>query len=57
MDAHSTAMLIAIILLVAMSGVFSSTETAFSSFNYIRMKNRAEGGDKRAALVLKLAED
>ena len=57
MDAHSTAMLIAIILLVAMSAVFSSTETAFSSFNYIRMKNRAEGGDKRAALTLKLAED
>lgn len=57
MDAHSTAMLIAIILLVAMSGVFSSTETAFSSFNYIRMKNRAESGDKKAALVLKLAED
>ena len=57
MDAHSTAMLIAIILLVAMSSVFSATETAFSSFNYIRMKNRAEGGDKRAALVLKLAED
>jgi len=57
MDAHSTAMLIAIILLVAMSSVFSATETAFSSFNYIRMKNRAEGGDKKAALVLKLAED
>ena len=57
MDTHSTAMLIAIILLVAMSAVFSSTETAFSSFNYIRMKNRAESGDKKAALVLKLAED
>ena len=57
MDTHSTVMLIAILLLVAMSALFSSTETAFSSFNYIRMKNRAEGGDKRAALVLKLAED
>lgn len=57
MDTHSTVMLIAILLLVAMSAVFSSTETAFSSFNYIRMKNRAEGGDKRAALVLRLADD
>ena len=57
MDTHSTVMLIAILLLVAMSALFSSTETAFSSFNYIRMKNRADGGNKRAALVLRLAGD
>ena len=57
MDAPSIIMLIAIILLIAMSALFSSTETAYSSFNRIRVKNRAENGDRRAELTLKLAED
>lgn len=57
MDTPSIVMLAAIVFLIAMSALFSSTETAFSSFNHIRMKNRAESGNKRAALVLSLAED
>ncbi|WP_242880114.1 HlyC/CorC family transporter [Eisenbergiella tayi] len=40
-----------------MSGYFSATETAFSSLNRIRIKNMADKGNKRAALVLKLSED
>ena len=44
-------------VLVALSAYFSATETAFSTFNRIRVKNAAENGSKRAALVLKLAED
>ena len=48
---------ILIAILVLMSGYFSATETAFSSFNKTRLKALAERGDKRAALALKLSED
>lgn len=50
-------MLVAIICLIVMSAYFSATETAFSSLNRIRVKNLAEGGNKRASLVLDLSED
>ena len=39
-----------------MSGIFSAAETALSSMNKTRLKNYAEEGNKRAALVLKLCE-
>ncbi len=39
---------------VIMSGYFSATETAFSSFNTTKIKTLAEKGNKRAMLVLKL---
>jgi CBS domain containing-hemolysin-like protein len=35
---------------------FSAAETAFSSLNRIRIKNKAEDGSKQAALVLRLLE-
>ena len=47
--------LIIIIICVILSGYFSATETAFTSFNKIRVKNMAEKGNKRAKLVLKLS--
>ena len=50
-------MIVALLALVAMSGYFSATETAFTSLNRIRLKNRAENGDRRAARTLALAED
>ena len=50
-------MIVALLALVAMSGYFSATETAFTSLNRIRLKNRAENGDRRAAKTLALAED
>ena len=40
-----------------MSAYFSATETAFSTFNRIRVKTIAEKGNKRAALALKMSED
>ena len=49
--------LIIILLCIIMSAYFSATETAFSSLNRIRIKNMADKGNKRAALVLKLSED
>ena len=43
--------------LVALSAYFSATETAFTSLNRIRLKTRADDGDKRAARTLALAAD
>lgn len=43
--------------LLFMSAFFSATETAFTSFNSVRMKNTASNGDAKAALVLRLAEN
>lgn len=48
--------LIIIIVCIVMSAYFSATETAFSSLNKIRIKNTAEKGNKKAALVMKLSE-
>ena len=49
---------IAIVLIcLLLSAYFSATETAFSTFNRIRLKTAAEKGDKKAQLVLDLAED
>lgn len=50
-------LIIVLIILVAWSAYFSGTETAFSSINKIKLKNSANNGDKRAKLVLSLAED
>jgi CBS domain containing-hemolysin-like protein len=46
-----------IILLIIGSAYFSATETAFTKFNRIKMKNEAANGDKRAGLVMRLADD
>ena len=56
MDSHSLTSVIAIIVLVIMSGYFSATETAFTSLNRIKIKNMAQDGDKRAERVLKLSD-
>ena len=45
---------IEILILVTFSAYFSATETAFTSLNKIKMKNMANEGNKRAALVLEL---
>ena len=50
-------MVIAFIILLALSAFFSASETALASVNKIRLKTRAEDGDKRAARVLRLSED
>ena len=57
MDSSSISMIVAIVLLVTMSAYFSATETAFSSMNKIRMKSRADAGDRRALLAMNLSED
>ena len=50
-------MLIIILLCVVMSAYFSATETAFNTFNKIRVKNLAEKGNRKASRAIELAED
>lgn len=57
MDSHSLTLIGVLALLLAMSAYFSATETAFTSLNRIRMKSMAQGGAKRARLVLELTEN
>lgn len=58
MDADgSSIQIILMLILLALSAYFSATETAFSTFNRLKVKTLAESGNKRAALVLKLADD
>lgn len=49
-------MIVVIVILVIMSGFFSATETAFSSLNRIRVKSQADAGDKKAKLIMSLAD-
>lgn len=56
-DSASIAMLVTLLILVVMSAYFSATETAFTSLNRIRLKNRAENGSRRAEKTLALAEE
>ncbi len=49
-------MIAVIALLVLFSAFFSSTETAFSSVSRIRLKNKAENGNKKAKKALYIVE-
>lgn len=52
MGPNETGQLIAIIILLCLSAFFSSSETALTTVNQIRMRTLADNGDKRAARVL-----
>ncbi|MDE5884623.1 MAG: hemolysin family protein [Oscillospiraceae bacterium] len=45
-----------IVVCIVLSMYFSATETAFNSISRVRLKNKAEDGNKKAKLVLKLSE-
>lgn len=55
MESHISDILL-IVFFILFSAYFSATETAFSSFNRIRMKNAAAKGDKKAKLTLDMAD-
>ena len=57
LDSASIGMIIALIILIAMSAYFSATETAFTSLNRIRLKNKADNGSRRAVKALELSEE
>ena len=56
MDQNTVMQLAAMVLLVALSAFFSASETAFSSLNRIRLKNKANNGHPKAARTLELAD-
>lgn len=56
MDSTTIAILVALVILVSMSAWFSSTETAYSSVNKIRLKSKAEDGNLKAKKALALLE-
>ena len=49
--------LFVILILLALSAFFSSSETALTTVNKIRIRNLAEAGDKQAGYVMKLGEN
>lgn len=57
MDAPGVIQLSFIVILVILSGFFSSAETAFSTVNRVRMRALEEEGSKRAARVNKILEN
>ncbi len=57
LDSASITMIVVLVLLVILSAYFSATETAFSSLNRVRLRSKADSGDSRAALALRMAED
>ena len=54
MGPSETGQLIAVIILLCLSAFFSSSETALTTVNQIRMRTLADNGDKRAARVLRV---
>ncbi|MBO7148843.1 MAG: HlyC/CorC family transporter [Clostridia bacterium] len=56
MDGDSILSIIILAILIIFSAFFSATETAFLSFNKIKMKTAAQDGDKKAQKVLDLFE-
>ncbi len=57
MTGTQIAFLIVIIVCIILSGYFSATETAFTAVNKIRLRAKAEDGDKGAKRVLKLSDN
>ncbi len=45
-----------VVILIALSSFFSSSETALTSVNQIRLRQRATDGDRKSLIVLKLLE-
>lgn len=56
LETSDVAQLIIIIVLIFLSGFFSSAETAFSTLNRVRMRNLEEEGSKKASRVNKILE-
>ena len=55
-DPLSWLYLLIIVVLVVLSGFFSSTETAFACLNQFKVRAEAEKGSKSAKLILKTYE-
>lgn len=56
-SSNSIGTIVILVVLILLSAYFSSSETAFTSANRIRLRNDAKKGDKRAERALNLSED
>ncbi|MBR1821291.1 MAG: HlyC/CorC family transporter [Clostridia bacterium] len=56
MDGNGT-LILSLIALVALSAVFSASETAYTGLNRARLKSMASSGNRRAEKALRLAEN
>lgn len=54
MDSSDAIQLLILVILLALSAFFSSSETALTTVNKIRMRNLADAGDDRAEFVMKV---
>ena len=57
MESDIKIQIILLLVLLFLSGFFSSAETALVSCNKIRMRTLADQGHKRAKMVLDITED
>ena len=57
MDSSDTLQIVILVILLALSAFFSSTETALTSVNKIRIRSLAEDGNKRAQVVRQLTDN
>ena len=57
MDAPGVIQLVVILVLVLLSGFFSSAETALTTVNRVRIRTLIEEGNKRAVRVDKILEN
>ena len=57
MDSSDALQIVVLVVLLALSGFFSSAETALTTVNKIRIRSLAEDGDKRAKLLLDITEN
>lgn len=49
--------IISIVVLLFLSAFFSAAETAFSAINKLRLKTKADNGDRKSAEILKISEE
>ncbi|MCI8726037.1 MAG: HlyC/CorC family transporter [Hungatella sp.] len=57
MDSSDVIQLLVLVVLLALSAFFSSSETALTTVNKIRIRTLAEAGDSRAIILLKVIEE
>ena len=57
MDSGDALQVLILVILLALSAFFSSTETAMTAVNKIRIRSLAEEGNKRAKIVMQLTDD
>lgn len=57
MDSGDISQLIFLLILLALSGFFSSAETALTTVNRIHMRTLADADNKKAKMVLKITKD